>query len=132
MSVIDKNVWWMPYPWSEKFRKQLTSSTIRGLSFIVKVRDCNHKRFPGGDPSTPVPNSVPIYRPTRYPSVYEALSHTKIPVQYLSLKPSKGPTTDIIQAPSKYPLQQHKHKHRISFPKCSVFYVYIPSTTTQI
>ena len=129
MFVIEKN-WFTPYPWSEKFRKQLTPSITRGLFFISKVRDCNHTRFSYGNPGNTVPTIVPSYSPTRSPSVLPSTLPSHKPSSVPSLKPSKIPTSDPSQYPGTYPLQQHKHKqkHKEFLTKLPVLNVYIPSS----
>ena len=109
-----KNYWWMPYLRSEQFIKQLTPSTIRGLSFIFKLRYFNHTIFCDGDPGTPIPTIIPSYSPTRSSSVMPSTFSSQKPSSVPSLKPSTSPTTDIIQDPSRYPLQ---HKHKVPFSK---------------
>ena len=61
----------MPYPWSEQFRKQLTPTIIRGLSFILKLLECNQKRFPDGDPSTPKDMETKNEKQIHFPRLFK-------------------------------------------------------------
>ena len=81
----------MPYSLIEQFKNHLTPSAIRVLSFILKVLECNQKSFSDVDPSTPLSNIVPIYSPTRDPSVLPSTFPSQKPISVPSLKPSTSP-----------------------------------------